>query len=240
MLITLLLGLFCSVIHAQTLVLNDTNGPPFTTKDGDGFLDLVVRRIFNEAGLSVRLVRLPAERALRNANAGIDDGELTRIKGIDETYTSLVMLPESIIRWDFVALTRDKTIQVRNWKDLEKYNIGYIRGWKILERNTRNCRNVSIVSSPDELFAMLDKGRIDIALYSKWMGLAIVKRKNMQGVRVLSPPLEQREMYIYLNKKHSAHVEKITAALRKLKNSGEYQRLFDQTVKTSLSIIEPR
>ncbi len=223
-------GFAASSIQAQTLVINDTNGPPYTTPEGDGFLDIIAGKAFEDAGLSLKLIKTPPERALRNANTGIDDGELTRIKGIDKIYTNLVRVPEKLIEWKFVALTRNSSITIKNWDDLYKYNIGYIRGWKILENNTKNHQKVSVVRSPQELFSMLDKDRIDIALYSKWMGLNIVKQNDIQGVRVVEPPLAMREMYIYLNKKHAVHVNKIAGALKKMKESGEYQRLFNQKV----------
>ncbi len=221
------------ITHAQTLVINDTNGPPFTTVEGDGFLDIIAGKAFKEAGLTLQLIKTPPERALRNANAGIDDGELTRIKGINKTYTNLVRVPEKLIEWKFVALTRKPGITVRNWGDLEKYSIGFIRGWKILENNTKDHKNVNIVRSPAELFSMLDKNRIDIALYAKWMGLEIVRKKNIQGIRVIEPPLAMREMYVYLNKKHSRHINNIASALKKIKENGEYQRLFD------IKVIQP-
>lgn len=218
------------IAQSQTLVLNDAGGPPFTTTDGNGFLDIIAGKAFKEVGLTMKLIRTPPERALLNANAGIDDGELVRIKGINNTYTNLVRVPEKLIDWTFVALTRNPDIVVRDWNDLRKYNIGFIRGWKILENNTKRHQKVSIVRSPKELFAMLDKDRIDIALYAKWMGLEIIKKNNIQGVRVLEPPLAMREMYIYLNKKHSAYVNNIANALKKMKESGEYKKLFDQKI----------
>ena len=216
--------------NAQTLVLNDTSGPPFTTPDGTGFFDILVSRAFKMAGLNLKLVRTPPERALLNANAGIDDGELARIKGINKTYKNLVRVPEKLIDWNFVALTRNSDIMVSDWNDLQKYDIGFIRGWKILENNTSRHSKVSIVRSRRELFSMLDKNRIDIALYTKWMGLAIVKKNNITGIRVLEPPLAIREMYIYLHKKNSSHVANIANALKKMKESGEYQKLFDQKI----------
>jgi len=229
--ISLYLVLTAGIIQAQTLVINDTNGPPFTTPEGDGFLDIIAGKAFKQAGLTLKLIRTPPERALQNANAGIDDGELTRIKGINKTYTNLVRVPEKIIDWNFVALTRNQNISVHDWNDLRKYRIGFIRGWKILENNTLRHQNVSIVRSPRELFAMLDKDRIDIALYSKWAGIALVKKHNIKNIRVLEPPLAMREMYIYLNKKHIGHVTNISSALKKMKDSGEYQKIFNQKIE---------
>lgn len=217
--------------QAQTLVLNDTNGPPFTTDAQDGFLDILVARAFAELGLQLKLVKSPAERGLKNANEGIDDGELTRIAGIDRQYPELVRVPEKLIDWEFVAFTRNRDIRLQGWQSLRDYSIGFIRGWKILEQNTAGFPYVNTVRNSDVLFSMLDKGRVDVILFSRWYGMYLLQEKNIQGVQVLEPPLAVREMFIYLNKRHARHVPGIAAALRQLKASGEYERLFNQTVR---------
>ena len=230
--------LFLVSIHgtqAQTLVLNDTNGAPYTTLAHDGFLDVVVSKAFAMVGVQLELVRTPAERGLLNANEGIDDGELTRIKGIDKVYTNLIRVPEKVVNWDFVAFSKNPNIQIKDWQSLKPYNIGHIRGWKILEINTAGFPYVETVRNSDVLFTMLEKDRIDIALFSRWIGMAILKKKKLRGIHVLEPPLASREMYIYLNKKHAELVPKIADALRQIKQSGEYERLFREKVINSVS-----
>ena len=235
------LSIFCLLLfsipaaQAKTLVLNDVNGAPYTTEAHDGFLDVVVGKAFRMVGVELQLVRTPAERGLRNANEGIEDGELTRIKGIDKTYTNLVRVPEKVIDWDFVAFSKNPHVKINGWQSLKPYNIGLIRGWKILEANTAGFPYRQTVRDADVLFNMLDKDRIDIALFSRWLGLAILKEKKMQGIHVLEPPLASREMYIYLNKKHSQLVPKISDALKQIKQSGEYADLFKEKVVNSVS-----
>lgn len=223
-----------SVTHAQTLVLNDTNGAPFTTLAHDGFLDAVVGKAFTMAGVQLKLVRTPAERGLLNANEGIDDGELTRIKGIDQVYNNLIRVPEKVVDWDFVAFSKNPNIQLRDWQSLKPYSIGHIRGWKILETNTAGFPYVESVRNSDVLFSMLEKDRIEIALFSRWIGKGILKDKKLKGIYVLEPALASREMFIYLNKKHAALVPKIADALKEIKASGEYERLFKEKVINSV------
>ena len=94
------------------LVLNDTNEPPFTTPDGQGFLDAVAGEAFRRAGVKLRLVKLPAERGLINANAGTEDGDLTRIAGLDTQYPNLVRVPEKLIDYEFTAFSKNAALPV--------------------------------------------------------------------------------------------------------------------------------
>lgn len=209
----------------RVLVLNDVNEPPLTTDAGDGFLDMVVREAFRRAGLELKLVKLPAERALLDANAGIEDGDLTRIAGIEKQYPNLVRVPEKLLDWTFVAFSKDRTIP-SDWPAIRQHTVGHIRGWKIYEQNTAGAGNVIAVDDSEQLFRLLALDRIDVALYVHWMGLALIQRQGLKDVHILEPPLATREMFIYLHKKHVTLVPKIAAALRALKADGFYDRAY--------------
>lgn len=218
-------GYPCHAENEITLVLNDTNDPPFTTQTGDGFLDVVAGEAFRRAGLHLALVKLPPERGLVNANAGIEDGDLTRIAGLEKSYPNLVRVPEKLIDWHFVAFSRQATPAEASWELLEPLSVGHIKGWKIFEQSLKTTTHITTVDNPDQLFAMLDKGRIDIALYERWLGYALAKKMNIQKLHVVEPPLASREMFIYLHKRHADKIPAIAAALRAIKAEGMYARV---------------
>lgn len=207
------------------LVLNDTNEAPYTTPAGDGFLDVVAGEAFRRAGLHLRLVKLPAERALINADKGIEDGDLTRIAGLEKVYPNLIRVPEKLLDWNFAAFTRQSNLGAATWADLEPLSIGHIKGWKIYERSLLPGTHITTADDPEQLFAMLDKNRIDVALYERWMGDALVKNMNLRSIRIMEPSLAVREMYIYLNRRHANKVAAIAAALRAIKTEGLYRKI---------------
>ncbi|MBI5750882.1 MAG: transporter substrate-binding domain-containing protein [Hydrogenophilales bacterium] len=211
--------------NEPTLVINDTNEPPFTTQAGDGFLDIVAGEAFRRAGLRLKLVKLPAERALLNVNAGIEDGDFSRIAGLEKIYPNLIRVPEKLVDWHFVAFARQATLIKANWTALEPLSVGHIKGWKIYEQNLRPATQITTVGTPEQLFAMLDKNRIDLALFERWSGLALAKKMGIQNIRIVEPSLAEREMFIYLNKRHADKVPAIAAALRAIKAEGLYTKV---------------
>jgi polar amino acid transport system substrate-binding protein len=226
--ILLALALSGNASHAAnetTLVLNDTNEPPFTTKAGDGFLDIVAGEAFRRAGLRLKLVKLPPERGLVNANAGIEDGDLTRIAGLEKNYPNLVRVPEKLMDWHFVAFAHQAKPTQASWATLEPLYVGHIKGWKIYEQNLKPGTPVTVVDDAEQLFAMLDKGRIDAALYERWLGLALAEKMGIKNIHVVEPALAEREMFIYLNKRHADKVQAIAAALRAIKADGTYGKI---------------
>ncbi|MFN3750868.1 MAG: substrate-binding periplasmic protein [Thiobacillus sp.] len=211
------------------LVLNDANEPPFTTTDGQGFLDLVAGEAFRRAGVRLRLVRLPAERGLVNANAGLEDGDLTRISGLEAGYPNLIRVPEKLIDWEFSAFSRQGPRQA-SWESLRTQSLGHIRGWKIYEHKLAATPAGITAEDAAQLFRLLQLGRIEVALFERWQGLARIERERLAGVHMLEPPLARREMYIYLHKRHAALVPRIARALRDIKAEGLYDRVYREKV----------
>jgi polar amino acid transport system substrate-binding protein len=211
----------------KTLVLNTTGLPPLNTRDQRGFLDRVTAEAFSRLGIRLKTVRLPAERGLMNSNAGIEDGEMSRIAGLDKIYPNLVRVPEKIMDWVFVGFSR-KPIRIdKGWSSLSPYSVAIIRGWKIYEKHVPAASGLTKVKTPQQLFVLLVRGRVDIILYERWNGMHMVRR-DYPGLRMLRPEFARREMFIYLHKKHRALVPRLTAVLRAMKRDGTYQRIYRQ------------
>lgn len=222
-----LLALFSTAASAQelpTLVLNSASAPPYATDAGDGFLDIVIGEAFRRAGLELKIVRLSGERGLKNANDGLEDGELARIGGMEKMYPNLVPVPGKVVDYHFVGFSRQTKLPLTNWDALQPLSIGLLRGWKIYERSLKPGTRTTVVDTPEQLFSILDKNRIDVALYERSLGTALVKTMGIKGIHVLEPSLTELEMFIYLNKKHAAKVPAIAAALQQLKDEGFYER----------------
>ncbi|MFP5417698.1 MAG: substrate-binding periplasmic protein [Gammaproteobacteria bacterium] len=229
-----------AVCRAETpiLTLNDTNEPPFTTVDRQGFVDVVAGEAFRRAGVQLRLIRLPAERGLINANAGTDDGDLTRIAGLEARYPNLIRVPEKLIDWEFVAFSKNASLSA-SWEVLRTLPVGHIRGWKIYEEQLVGAQSVVSANDSAQMFRQLRLDRIEVALYERWLGLSLMKRMDIKGIAPLEPRIAKREMYIYLHKRHAALVPKLADALRAIKAEGLYDRLYREKV-LSLAASAPQ
>lgn len=221
----MLSGQLSLAANEPKLVLSDTYDVPYTTERGDGFLDVLLDAAFARAGLKISLVRVSPERALLNANAGIEDGVSARIAGLEKNYPNLMRVPEKVLDFPFVAFARTSKLSSANWDSLSKVVVGHIHGWKIFEQNLKPGTSTTIVDTAEQLFAMLEKDRIDVALYERWLGLALMKKMGIADIRVIEPALVEREMFVYLNKRHADKIPALTTALRALKTEGFYTKL---------------
>lgn len=205
--------------------------PPLTSTPGHtGFLDALAREVFGRIGFDASVVRLPVERALINANAGIDDGDMFRAAGFEKEYPNLLPIPEKLLDFDFVAYATRADVQVRDWTDLARYSVGYVIGYKIFERNVKSAQDITTVRGIDQLFPLLASGRADVVLLDRWQGLWLAREAGL-AVRALDPPLARVPMFAYLHRRHEALLAPAAAALAEIKRDGTWQRLYDQTLK---------
>lgn len=214
----------------KALTLNDTNEPPYTTNDGSGFLNEISKEAFRRAGVEIRLVKLPAERGLINADQGIIDGDLTRISGLESKYRNLIRVPELLIVWEFAAFGKSTRIE-SDVKQLSTLPLGHVKGWKIYEKMFQKASFVTTVDSPEQLFTLLEKNRITVALYERRMGVYLNNKLGHHDIRPLHPLLAKKEMFIYLNKKHSAIIPLIARELRAMKHEGYYDKIYSEKLK---------
>jgi polar amino acid transport system substrate-binding protein len=201
------------------LVLNDAGAAPYTNEARTGFVDVIAAEAFHRAGLALELVRLPAERALRLADAGRIDGELMRVGGLEAQYAHLRRVPEPIAEVGFAAFSRDRRMAA-NFKALKSHSVGLIRGWKIYERAMAGGARIATASDPEQLFRLLALGRIDVALYERSMGVALAMSLALDDVHRLEPVLAVRDVYTYLHRRHAAAVPRLADALRAMRREG--------------------
>jgi polar amino acid transport system substrate-binding protein len=211
--------------QADPLVLNTDGAPPHSRADGTGFEDRIVTEAFRRLGVEVKLVQLPSERALQNADQGIDDGNYVRIAGLSALYPNLLMVPEPMSEFSFTAFTRDPGLKTAAWADLRQRRTAIVTGWKIAEQNLKGARSLTRVRDEGMLFALLDKGRVEVVVSSQHTGPLVIRFHGYQGMRALSPPLAVQPMYIYLHKRHAALVPKLAETLRDMRRDGTLQRL---------------
>lgn len=211
----------------RKLVINSGGNEPFVSSDGTGFYTLIVNEVFSRLGIDVEFIPLPNQRALINANDGIDDGNMARIEGIEKKYPNLVRVPEKIVDYEFVAYSLDPDIHIDGWESLKPFEVAYVNGWQIFEKKVHDTKKLTRVRKAAQLFRLLKNDRVDVILFERWGGLWW-KRNMHVDARLLHPPLATKALYMYLHKSQADLVPAVAQALADMKKDGTYQRIFDE------------
>lgn len=214
----------------KQLVFNNVTNSPFTTPQGTGYLDRIYKELFQRLGYSIKLIHLPAERALRSANEGIIDGDISRIKGLDKLYPNLLRVPETVVTMNFVAFIREPVSQPASWDALKTLEVGYIKGWKIFEANVPPETSLLALRDHIQLFEMINRDRLQVVLYSQYLGMAYLKKRKFENIYPWMPPLVSKEMFLYVHKQHKQLIPLIVMTLRDMKKEGFVTQVYNETI----------
>lgn len=195
----------------------------FTSFPSDG-MGLLFSRILTEAygriGYQVEVMGVPARRALSMSNEGMCDGEGGRVAVIEDEYPNLVRVPVSLYTNRIVAYAvRDDIPSEGGWDSLFGYTVGVVAGYKYIEEHTKDMQRV-IVRDYCKLFALLENGRIDVAVVEELDASPTLISRPVPGLRSLGPALATNPMYHYLNKKNAHLVPQVEAVLRRMRDEG--------------------
>ena len=227
---TLILILSAIPVHArETLVFS-------TYPDADTpnvvLARTVITEVYNRLGIDVEIRYLPGYRMFRTANNGDVDGLLFNIADIDISYPDLIQIPSPVFHSQLVAFTKDASVTAKDWNSLKPYRIGYVRGFLLVEKRTKNMQT-EVLDEQENMMNMLLNGRIDIAVDTCLTGLFTIKKEGLQGIKVTHPPLEYFPSFHYLHKKHADLVPKVEHVLCTMEKNGEIQALKDKIIKTT-------
>lgn len=220
-----------SAYGQEIFTINTADKPPYSTEFNNGIYDQIIQLMFKSIGVKIQINHLKSARSIENVEVGFDDGEYARIAGLSDRYKNLKIVNEKLIDFAFTAFSKDSSIKIEDWNSLKDYNVAFIRGWKIYEKNITASKSKILVASEEELFQLLEKKRVDIVLYELLRGFDFIKKQNLKGIVDLKNPLSVRGMFLYVNKKHDNIVPQLENVLRAMKTNGEYHKIINSFLK---------
>ena len=199
--------------------------------------EVILRKAYRRLGIDITIKKYPGERALKLANAGRVAGDIQRIDGLGAKYQNLIQIRPAINFIEATVFSKTVRFTVSGWDSLKRHRIGLIRGIKFAEKNTKGMKTEKVPDYQD-LFRMLQKGRVDIALSPRLNGRYQIKRLGILGLQELSPPVQRFELFHYLHKKNVSLAPRLSEVLSIMHKSGELERLRNHVVSVLLSLAE--
>jgi len=223
--ITTILALALS-LQAADIVLSSPKGATVQR-----ISELVLKEAYKNIGVPVTFVQKPGERSLKESNGGKVDGEVSRVKAIVKKYKNLVMVPVAINYLEGAVFTKNKKFDVKGWDSIKPYKIGLVRGSKFVEKATKGM-NTHPVSSYNQAFKLLDKGRVDIVVTPYIAGITHLKEAGIKDIVALKPSIVKLNLYHFLHTKNSNLVPKLEAELKKMQSSGRIKEIREKFVSS--------
>ena len=195
---------------------------------GSGVAIRLLTEIYRQAGLALQIEVLPASRASMMSLAGQMDGDLIRIQNYGQNYPQLLRVDPAYYRVSVRAYSLiDRFALVRTREDLQHYSVGAIRGMPYANELTENHPALTLTQNSIQMFRMLQARRLDLVLSSSIAAQSSINKLRIKDV-LESPELARFELHHYLHLRHKDLAPRIAEVIRKMKASGELERLILQ------------
>jgi len=204
----------------KSLVFSNSNADV-----GGAIVRAIVPESASRFGYTVQFVHNPAERSLRLAEDGAVDGEGMRVRGLSSMYPNLIESNEPIFTTEFVTFQKVGKPQISSWDDLSGLDVGFIRGWKIVEQHEQSFGDAVPLTQPPQIFAMLAEGRLDVGIFTRTGGEFLLGLSEDAHIVASETPLAVQELVMYFHASHAELVPVFDASLREMKEDGTYDEL---------------
>jgi len=188
----------------------------------------IISEAYKRAGIPAKFVVMPGKRALLSSSKGIVDAEANRIGAIDAKYPTLVKVPTPMHPLIGVAFAVNPNLKIDKWEDLKPYKIGVLRGVPFYEKPTRDMHRIE-VNSYEQLFKMLERGRVDVVIGTTFSGEMTIKKFIPNSrIRAVSKPLLHIDTFHYVHEKNKAIVPLIDKQLKAMSESGRMAEIVSE------------
>ena len=189
--------------------------------------EAVLRAAYGQLGITPTFEEYPLLRSLVMADAGTLDGDAMRIAEASEKYHNLIRIEVPVNFLEVTVYAREPCPAIKDWAGLHGRRVAYIRGVLAVERRLGGSTPVP-VESMSELFRMLERGMVDVAVGT---GLETDREmlRHKDGALCKMPgTLERVPMYHHLNKRHAQLAQRLTEQLRAMNRRGEIDAILQR------------
>ncbi len=233
-LILIILFIHISNVYAtETIKIASLNWEPYIGQDltNEGFMAKITREAFRRVGYKVEYIYLPWKRAVVMAEDGEYDGYFPAYWSKEREEKSIFT---NVITSGPIGLFKNKgrKISFNDLKDLIPYRIGVVRGFvNTQEFDSADYLKKDEVTTNLQNIKKLLKERVDLIVADKFVGFYLLNKylPHMIGqMEFISPPLQEKKLYICMSKKTEKVNEKVKAfnkGLKEIKRDGTFDRI---------------
>lgn len=181
--------------------------------------------IYKRANVDVKITPAPAARLTYQILHDEIDGEVARIGPYFEKNPTLVKVEPTYYYLVTTAFAKkDRKISITSAEDLKKYKVGIIEGVYHAAIATEGVPNLSKVIKVEQLFEMLNIGRLDVVVDVGINGKFLTKKMKYNDI-VSVGEIAKRDFYNALIPAKKDIAPKISKAITEMKSSGELEKL---------------
>jgi len=221
-----------SFVNAQWEVATDQNFPPYVYQEKGEIKGIhvdIVAAVMKEAGENYQLSAYPWARVVAVTDNNKVDFSFPWV-GKPERFEKYLMIGPLHKGRTVFAVKADNGLSYSTLEDLKGLTIGTVRGYAyekafddadFLQKDAQAKDNVTIIKK-------LVAGRVDLIIGDENVLREEAKKLGVaEQMRFLEKAVKEAERYAAFPKANEAQARKFEAALKRIKDSGEYDQILD-------------
>ncbi len=182
----------------------------------------VTTLMFNNIGQPVRIVALPADRALFLLTKGELDGDIARTELVSMEHQELIRTREPLVDIVFSAFGRQPRYVPAGWQDLKSLRVGYRRGTRLPQLMLQQIEPAEQVSAPtlSALLQLIARDRADVIVGVRGLIQEQARKDGNSEISEWTPPLAVVPLYTILRRELRPLIPRLDAEMARLKQAG--------------------
>jgi hypothetical protein len=209
-----------SILVAFQAVAASTQALSLCCNPTSSLLKELVLEALAEGGFTASLMVAPSERSLQLVESGAMDAEFFRTEGAIASSPSLVRVDVPLLLVDYVAVSTDRSVLVRDSSDLPLYTVAVVSGNRAVEAIIGSIPTTK-VTDDDALVKMLASDRVKVIITTN-LQFPVVKRV-LPAAFMQAPPLVSQPVYFVVNRRRAELIPRLEALFKRWVESGRWQ-----------------
>ncbi len=201
--------------------------------DYQGFDMDLIRAISREIGKDIEIRDLAFDGLIPALQAGNIDVAISAITITDERKEN-VLFSDSYYKSGLTVVIRDDDTSINSFADLAGKNIA-VRIGTTSANEAKKIENATVkeFNTPAECFIELQNHGVDAVINDRPVNDYAIAKGDIQGVKSLSDVLTAEDYGIAMAKTNTDLQKQVNDALKKLRDSGEYDQIYLKWFGTS-------
>lgn len=194
----------------------------------------LLEKLSELTGIVFNIQELPSARLQQYfVIDGTLEAALPHAVGVYKDYAGKVVQVPEVIMQTRIFVYSAKPIAFKELADIKDRKFISVTGLKATNAllDTAGINSQQQVKDVEIALKMISVGRADAVLIPDIFAQTALNSKELTGFKIIQNPtvVSQVDAYIWLSPKKSALSEKLVAAIRQLKNSGELAKIYSST-----------
>lgn len=232
--IILFLFMTVNIFTQEIFTVAINNAPPYRIIKGKNYSGIyidIINEVAKEAGIQLKFVEVPYQRALEEMKSGKIDIMLGPNKNKEREVYMYFLEKYPFPREVKVFYYMNKSINIENYEDLYGKKIDVLRGAKYFEKFDNDTKLIkNPVSDYVQGLNKVRTGRSDLVIIPELQGDYLLKENKLQYFNKSKLKIDGNLSFVTVSKKSKKFnflVEKLNLGLEKVNKKNYYKKVID-------------